>query len=110
MCKKGGYIWIYPKKDQVALTGADNLSGYAFGHKAWKKLFCKVCGVQIMTEVNVHTAEELAALPEDVRKFVEDKGDYRPINARIFNHFDPLSLKTYRSDGWTRMGPPYVNP
>lgn len=110
MINQGGYIWIYPRKEQIALEGADNLAGYAFGNKVWKKMFCKTCGVHVMTDLNVQTDKEFAALPEDVRKSTKEKLPFRPVNVRIFNGFDALSLKTTKADGWDGLSPQYVNP
>jgi hypothetical protein len=72
-------------------------------------MFCKVCGVHIMSELNV-SEEELEALPEEVRAYNEPKLPYRAVNVRTFNGFDVLELKTRREDGWGCLKPDYVNP
>ncbi|KAK4454365.1 Mss4-like protein [Podospora aff. communis PSN243] len=109
ICQRGGYIWIYPKKEQIALQGAENLTGYAFGNKVWKKMFCRVCGVHIMSELNV-SEEEFETLPEEVRLYNAGKLPYRGVNVRVFNGLDVGELKTRREDGWGCLKPDYVNP
>ncbi|KAK0641577.1 Mss4-like protein [Cercophora newfieldiana] len=109
ICQRGGYIFIYPPKEQIALEGAENLTGYAFGNRVWKKMFCRVCGVHVVDELNM-TEEEFRALPEDVRGYNEPKLPYRGVNVRVFNGFDALGLKTTRVDGWGVLKPGYVNP
>ncbi|KAK0715635.1 Mss4-like protein [Lasiosphaeris hirsuta] len=111
ICQRGGYIWIYPKTHQLALTGADNLTGYAFSNKVWRKMFCKICGTHMMTDWNVAmTNEEFATLPAEVRAYHDPKREYRPFNVRVLIEFDPLALKTKRFDGWDELEPKYVNP
>ncbi|KAB5572065.1 Mss4-like protein [Coniochaeta sp. 2T2.1] len=111
-CQRAGYLWIYPKKDQVVIQGRDSLSYYVFGNCVWRKGFCKTCGVQIMNEPNPLTDEQVEALPAEVRAFRDGKMDWFPVNLRILNDFDfdAVMDKVQRMDGWNMAKPPYVNP
>jgi hypothetical protein len=72
-------------------------------------MFCKTCGVHMMSELNV-SGEEFEKLPEEVRRWNEQKVAYRAVNVRMFNGVDVLGLKTKKEDGWGCLKPEYVNP
>ncbi|KAK4121717.1 hypothetical protein N657DRAFT_116887 [Parathielavia appendiculata] len=111
-CARGGQVWIYPTSAQLAIHGRENVTYYAFGHRVWRKIFCRTCGVYIATEVNSdQTDDEIAALPEFVRNFRATHVDNKPLNLRVLNGgFDFRAVKPLiRSDGWNRE-PLYVNP
>ncbi|KAK4166062.1 hypothetical protein QBC43DRAFT_26100 [Cladorrhinum sp. PSN259] len=111
LCRRIGATWIYPTHSQLVVQGKENLTPYAFGHKSWRRWFCKTCAVYIFTDVNDDlTAEELAALPEGVRGFREKMGDRRPFNLRVLDEFDLGSVDAKLNDGWKNQTPEYVNP
>ncbi|KAK3687489.1 Mss4-like protein [Podospora appendiculata] len=110
LCMRGGYIWIYPKKDEIAIEGAENLTKYAAASKSWAKAFCKRCGVHVLNNLNPLTDEEVAALSEPARMRRVGFGDFRPFNLRILNDFDPGSVKPEHLDGWNTIKPMYTNP
>ncbi|KAK4241956.1 hypothetical protein C8A03DRAFT_29851 [Achaetomium macrosporum] len=111
ICQRGGYVWIYPSQNQVAIQGQENLSYYAFGNRVWRKSFCKTCGVHIGADLNPDlTAEEVAALPEAVRNFRTVRADKHGFNLRALNGFDVKCVKPFRNDGRNRLQPAYVNP
>ncbi|KAK4158093.1 hypothetical protein C8A00DRAFT_11153 [Chaetomidium leptoderma] len=110
-CQRGGQVWIYPSKNQLAIQGGENLSYYTFGNHVWRKSFCKTCGVHIGAGANPSlTDDDVAALPEGVRNFRAMMINKCPTNLRALNGFDVKCVKPTRSDGWTRQQPQYVNP
>jgi hypothetical protein len=96
----------------VVIQGRDNLSYYVFGHRVWRKGFCKTCGVQIMNEPAPLTPEQVEALSSEARAFRDGKLDWLPLNMRILNDFDfeAIKDKVMQVDGWSRAKPPYTNP
>ncbi|KAK4112072.1 hypothetical protein N656DRAFT_710317 [Canariomyces notabilis] len=110
LCQRGGYIWIYPLKDQIAIQGTENLSYYVTHSRVGRIAKCKTCGVQIFLDLNPLTDEEIAALPEDMRKRRAHNIDVRPFNLRVLNNFDLESIKPVRHDGYNTIKPAYVNP
>ncbi|KAK0621602.1 Mss4-like protein [Bombardia bombarda] len=109
-CRRGGYIWLYPKKGQLLVEGGENLTHYTYGSHVWRKSFCKTCGVFVFSEPRPMTEEEVAALPEAARGFYLTKGDWRPFTLRALNNFDLSIVKPIQADGWGRGDPKYVNP
>jgi len=101
---QGGYVWVYPKKSQSSIEGAENLTG------VWGKAFCKTCGVHFMNERMPLTDAEFAALPEKTRVWIERVKDVRPLTLRMLDDFDLASVKATQADGWNDVGPKYVNP
>ncbi|KAK0742186.1 Mss4-like protein [Apiosordaria backusii] len=114
-CKtQGGYIWAYPLKDQLAISGAEHLTYYTFNDKIVRKASCKHCGVLVLAEpIPVGENEELS---EEVRKFRESFKDIRPFNLRVVNQ-DELDVeglrrmpgRVKREEGRGR-GNKYINP
>jgi hypothetical protein len=104
-----GYIWVYPREDQLAISGTDNLSYYIFASAVWRKAFCKTCGVHIINDLNPLTDEQVEALPEATRKWRAGKLGIRPLNLRVLNNFDVSKLKITRGMG-SKLQPEYVNP
>ena len=79
------------------------------GSGAWRKTFCKTCGVPISNETADLSDEEIAALPEIVRNWRVKCLDLLPLNLRTLNGFDFKSLPTRIGEG-KKLGKPYVNP
>jgi len=88
------------------------MSYYIFGTLAWRKGFCRTCGVHIMNEMNDMTPEQVASLPPGARAFRESARDMFPTNIRILNDFDfeQIKDKVYLNDGYDMIKPMYVNP
>ncbi|KAK3390567.1 Mss4-like protein [Podospora didyma] len=110
ICRRAGYTWVYPAKDQTVIQGAENLSYYVFATTNWRKAFCKTCGVHLLNVLNPLTDEEVAALSDSAREFRATRGHMRPVNIRVLNGFDLKSIEVTKSDNGTKFGVPYVNP
>ncbi|EFX03791.1 glutathione-dependent formaldehyde-activating gfa [Grosmannia clavigera kw1407] len=111
----GGYIWIYPTKDQSAVQGEDNLTHYSFANHVDRKSFCRTCGVHLFNIGVEYTLEEEAALPvvarsETARTGREECRDERNINTRVLHGVDVNKLPVHYLDGNGDMEPQYVNP
>ena len=107
---QNGYIWIYPKPDEVVIQGTENMVGYAMGKKMMSKTFCKICGIPIGNRPNNLSEKEIAALSPESKKYYDMCFLVEPINIRILNGFDIDSVKTSRFDGYNLIGDKYVNP
>lgn len=105
---KNGNIWIYPKREQVAFQGHDNLSHYVCKDKLASKMFCKTCGVSMSAQWLELSREQLDSLSEETRKYREEKRDQFLVNIRVFDDFSMDGLKINRIPG--DHGKPYVNP
>ncbi|GAB1318689.1 Glutathione-dependent formaldehyde-activating enzyme [Madurella fahalii] len=110
ICRRGGYIWVYPLKDQISIQGSENLTYYVYGTRVARLAICKTCGVHIYIDLNPLTDEEIAELPEAVRTNRSRQIDLRPFNLRVLNDLNLGSVKTARLDGWNERQPAYVNP
>jgi len=93
------------------IQGRDNLSYYSSGTGAWRKGFCKKCGVHIMNEPAPLTPEQVNALSPEGKASHDGAIDLQPVNIRILNDFDldAIKDKVHRHDGWNTK-PDYVNP
>ncbi|RYP54658.1 hypothetical protein DL768_000594 [Monosporascus sp. mg162] len=109
ICRRHGYIWIYPSKEQVEIQGEENLGAYAFGTHAWPKTFCKTCGVPVHNELQALTDEQLGKFSEDVRNFILGHAHMKPINIRLLNGINTKELNVSRVDGYSRP-PVFVEP
>ncbi|KAI1504498.1 glutathione-dependent formaldehyde-activating enzyme [Biscogniauxia marginata] len=110
ICNRNAYCWVYPKKSQVSIDGAEHLSYYAFGRCIWQKTFCKTCGVPIHNHMEDFTEEQLAAMSQEDREWTSPKRDWSPVNLRVLNGIDLSILKIERLRGSILRDPPYVNP
>ncbi|KAK0718093.1 Mss4-like protein [Lasiosphaeria miniovina] len=115
ICARGGYIWIYPTKEQVRVVERDglgaNLSHYVFGSTVWRKAFCRTCGVHLMNDLNPLSDAEVAALPEPARQFRAVRGHARPVTLRAFLDGAELDgLAPQHSTRGKTLEPLYVNP
>jgi hypothetical protein len=100
ICERNGYAWIYPTREQVVLSGDEaNIGEYAFQHKVGAKTFCKTCGVNMTNRMRKFSDEELGALPEEIRGFIEGAWKMHPVNARALHGVDVKKLKVGRSEG-----------
>ncbi|KAK3985102.1 Mss4-like protein [Cladorrhinum sp. PSN332] len=110
LCRRIGATWIYPTNTQLSIQGSENLTPYTFGHKSWRRWFCKTCGVYLYTDPNELTKEEVAALPEGARSFRDKMAHARPFNLQVLDGFDLGSIEAPVNDGWKNQKPEYVNP
>ena len=95
-------------KDQVVLQGRENLVHYTFNHRLISKAFCNKCGVNMSAEWLDVTQEHLDSLPEEARKFREQRLGWHPVNVRVFDDFSLDGLKITHNPG--NHGKPYENP
>ncbi|KAH8601541.1 Mss4-like protein [Bisporella sp. PMI_857] len=80
LCSRNSDLWIYPKKSEVALSGAENLTDYVFLHEDSLHSFCKTCGVSVVVKVT-------------------SGDDIMPINVRTVDNIDVDKLKLKFYDG-----------
>lgn len=99
---------MYPRKEQVAIQGRENLSYYSFNYHLTSKSFCRTCGVNVAAEWTDVSQEHLDSIPEKARKFREEHLHVFPVNVRVFDNFslDGLPIKYLANDS----GKPYQNP
>ncbi|KAK4196818.1 Mss4-like protein [Triangularia verruculosa] len=114
-CIRSGPIWIYPTKDQLAVSGRENLTWYEFNDGIVRKGSCRYCGVLVMQEpVPLREGEEVV-VEEEMRKFREGFQHLRPFNLRAVNQ-DELDVEGMRRAGRVKRvsgrdrGPKYVDP
>ena len=107
---QGGYIWIYPKRDQAVFQGDENMRFYSMGAHLYRKGFCKTCGVHFNNFLSPLSDKQLAALPEAQRNLFESQYEVMAINARVFNDDDVAILTPRWDDGYDDLAPAYVNP
>ncbi|KAI1484352.1 glutathione-dependent formaldehyde-activating enzyme [Biscogniauxia mediterranea] len=110
ICIRNAYCWIYPKKPQVSIVGAENLSYYAFGARVWQKSFCRTCGVPVHHHIEDYSEAQLAAMPEEIRAWAGPRRNWSPVNLRALDGVDLSVLKVERLRGSVLRGDPYVNP
>ena len=101
---------MYPLKEQVAVQGKENLAYYRFATKSSVKSFCKTCGVQLTNDAADLTEEEIENLSEMMKALWPRIRTHRPVNLRVLDGFDLKDLNTRKSDGFTKIPIPYVNP
>jgi hypothetical protein len=107
-------VWVYPNKAQVAIQGEENLERYHFkpGHgRLVFKTFCKNCGVQMTNPPNDGlTEEQIAALSDDRKAFLERIKDTVPVNVRILNDVRLRDIKEPYQNKGRQFGTDYENP
>ncbi len=79
-------MWIYPAPSDIALRGEEALTGYEFGSKMAKHLFCGTCGISVVV--------------------VGEKIPFKPTNVRTMKGVNVEGLKLKKIDGWS-SGPEY---
>ncbi|ORY63161.1 glutathione-dependent formaldehyde-activating enzyme [Pseudomassariella vexata] len=110
ICGRLGCIWIYPNADQVVFEGDENLTIYKMGLGMYGKSFCKICGVPIHNRPETLTEEQIAALPEEPRKWFTWGKNMSIINVRVLEGVDLKELNVKQMDGWNAAKQSYVNP
>ncbi|KAF2195670.1 hypothetical protein K469DRAFT_543859, partial [Zopfia rhizophila CBS 207.26] len=110
ICERNGYVWIYPKVEQVVMEGEENLERYKFGSKIFAKTFCKTCGINITNVSEDLSEEEIAALSEELKHWYSLSQAICPMNLRVLHDFNIKDTKTQRLDGWGQNQPMYKNP
>lgn len=81
--QQGGYIWVYPRPEQVVLAAEDeaDIGRYSFNARILSKTFCRRCGVLMTNESRDLSAEAVAALSEGTRQWYNStKGSSHPVN------------------------------
>ncbi|CAJ2512687.1 Uu.00g008060.m01.CDS01 [Anthostomella pinea] len=109
ICSRNAYCWVYPKKNQVTIDGAENLSYYAFGRGIGQKSFCKTCFVPIHNRFEF-TDEQLAAMSQEDREWASRGMAMCPVNLRLLEGVDLSSLKVQKVTESVLREPRYVNP
>ncbi|KAI1456347.1 Mss4-like protein [Annulohypoxylon moriforme] len=110
ICTRNAYLWIYPSKSQVTITGTSNFGYYSFGRGIWKKTFCRTCGVPIHNHIDDYTPDQISKLPEEHREWAVDHLDWSPINLRVLDGINLGELPLRRIEGSKFGKVPYVNP
>lgn len=101
-------MWIYPRLDQVVLTGQPNC--YVFALNILDKTFCKRCGVPLTNRPREPSAEELARIPEAERSWIPAIKERHAVNARVLQGVDLGALKVVKVKGAAGSWPVYENP
>ncbi|KAI1342323.1 glutathione-dependent formaldehyde-activating enzyme [Xylariaceae sp. FL0016] len=110
-CGRTGAMWTYPKHEQVAVQGRENLASYqGVGRGFWSKSFCRTCGVHVLNELMPLTEEQLAGLSPETRAWTWGGKAFFPINLRVMNGVDVRELKTIKADGYGKIRPKYEEP
>ncbi|KAI1436076.1 glutathione-dependent formaldehyde-activating enzyme [Xylaria sp. CBS 124048] len=110
ICGRYGATWAYPNRNEVAIDGRHNLTPYAFNKKAAGKLFCKKCGVPVAVEIRQFTDEEIEQMDEATKEWYVGGRHLMPINLRIINGLNVKELAPSQCDGYSMIGPAYVEP
>lgn len=85
---QNAYIWIYPKKDQVAIRGGDlSLVYYGSSSSIYRKGFCRSCGVHVAAELNIDVEAGVTTCSSDIQAHRTGK-DVQPVNLRMLNNFN----------------------
>ncbi|RDA93757.1 hypothetical protein CP533_0216 [Ophiocordyceps camponoti-saundersi (nom. inval.)] len=110
ICERNAYIWLYPEKGSVILSGNEaDITRYKFGRCLTSKTFCKTCGT-FMTNEN---EPELDQLPdtEENRTIKMWLANSHPINLRALDGVDFSRLKKPARIQTAKSVPPlYENP
>ncbi|KAI0508994.1 glutathione-dependent formaldehyde-activating, GFA [Xylaria bambusicola] len=99
ICTKNGYLFVYPKcEDVIFHSGELKMTSYRFGHAKKEHKFCPTCGTSILIDFSQADREiERQVTAINVRTFV-GAGDL----------IKDLDLK--HVDGKTKLGPAYIEP
>lgn len=103
---------MYPKKEQVVLSGDDaDIGHYKFAAGVNAKTFCKKCGIQMTNLFDFDMSpESYEALGEAGKKRRDGGRVFHPVNVRVLHGVDESKLKKlYLRDAVDRP-PMYVNP
>ncbi|KAI9147794.1 glutathione-dependent formaldehyde-activating enzyme [Paramyrothecium foliicola] len=100
LCERNAAVWIYSTQEQVVLSGdKDNIGEYSFNFKLGYKTFCKICGVTVSNNMRKLSDEELAAIPEKLKGFVEGAWKMHPVNIRVLHGVDLKKLNIGKTEG-----------
>ncbi|KAL7627550.1 hypothetical protein AAE478_001743 [Parahypoxylon ruwenzoriense] len=110
ICGRIGAVWVYPKKEQVEIEGAENLAIYLFATKVFGKSFCKICGVQVHNVMQPTTEEQFSQMPKENADFIRGAIHIQPVNLRVFDDLDVHDLNVGQIDGYNFIKPLYVEP
>ncbi|RDA88630.1 hypothetical protein CP532_5854 [Ophiocordyceps camponoti-leonardi (nom. inval.)] len=110
ICERNAYIWIYPQKGSVILSGNEaDITKYKFAKRLTSKTFCSTCGT-FMTNEN---EPELYQLPdtEENRVIKDWLANAHPLNLRVLEGVDFARLKKPARIETAKTVPPlYENP
>ncbi|KAL7919311.1 hypothetical protein ACQKWADRAFT_301697 [Trichoderma austrokoningii] len=102
ICERLGSFWIYRPAASIILAGDEaNIGRYEFSTHMLHKAFCRICGVPMTNNFNERTDEQVAALPDVLRKLYTDRHLLRAVNARVLHGVDVGGLNTVKFDGVT---------
>ncbi|KAI0509352.1 glutathione-dependent formaldehyde-activating enzyme [Xylaria bambusicola] len=110
ICSRYGTPWTYPRREQVAIEGKENLTQYIFNKNIAIKNFCKICGVVVSSNVADLTDEEADKLDPFTRGFYDQAKPNVAISLRFIDGLDVQDLKPDRMDGYSMIQPGYVEP
>ncbi|KAJ3146341.1 hypothetical protein HDU89_006327 [Geranomyces variabilis] len=102
ICIRVGYTLVYPSLAAVCVQGAENLTGYRFGHKMLEHKFCSTCGVNMYIAVLGPPKEIVDTFSEARKEMVRKKLDCICVNIRALDldedEFDSLKIKRERDE------------
>ncbi|KAK0716179.1 glutathione-dependent formaldehyde-activating enzyme [Lasiosphaeris hirsuta] len=111
ICSRNGYIWVFPKREQIVVQGRENLGTYQFAAGVVVKTFCKTCGVNVTNEAAELNEKQLAALQDFMREFHAGQKLQCGLNLRVLNDYNVKDIKEpSRSTFTANIEPLYVNP
>ncbi|PHH85937.1 hypothetical protein CDD83_10976 [Cordyceps sp. RAO-2017] len=116
ICERNGYLWIYPARGSVELSGDEAAIGrYAFSRSAMAKTFCRTCGVCLTNDFDRACVPDVRGsfglTPEQEREFARFAETFRPVNLRVLHGVDPAVMRApERFDGATGLLPRYQDP
>ncbi|KAI0200154.1 glutathione-dependent formaldehyde-activating, GFA [Astrocystis sublimbata] len=99
ICTKNGYLFVYPKREDVEFrTGELQMKSYRFGQAKKAHKFCPMCGTSILIDFSEADREiERQVTAVNLRTFVG-----------IEQLIKELDLK--HVDGRNKLGPAYIEP
>ncbi|KAL7951524.1 Mss4-like protein [Trichoderma barbatum] len=110
-CERNAALWVYSLSKSVVLTGDEaNMGKYQFNTRMMDKVFCKICGVILTNEFHDISEEEIAALPEKMRRLRDGQHMFTGVNARVLNGVDVTKFKTKKVDGLNKLPGDYASP
>ncbi|KAK5995677.1 Centromere protein V [Cladobotryum mycophilum] len=114
ICERIGAIWIYPMKERVVLSSADEASMGRYSFKRdvnfINKTFCKICGITMTNSFLDLSSEQLAAMGPEGSEAYSYHSKKHPVNARVLNGLDLSKLQRTKFDGWNKVPGTYANP
>ncbi|KAL6791288.1 Mss4-like protein [Trichoderma sp. SZMC 28013] len=111
ICTRNAYIWLFPRPENVVLSGSDDAIGrYTFADGLTSKTFCRTCGINMTNLRNQLSRDEVRALSKHSRQVYGRNKESHPVNVRILHGVDVDKLKKVTFAGATVMPSTYINP